>query len=251
MVRAVKSINIIIKHGCINDYCAGYDTQLQNNDILGKMALQSTCYQSSQILISRLKLCGVKLPLNLEESGDNRQSEFLAGRYCASKGLYVLGAKNREVVINDDGSPSWPDGYMGSISHSHGMALAVTGYRDQYRSIGVDIERLISCKRAEKLSKVVLLAEEMKLQESLCLPSSWFFTLAFSAKESLFKLLHKEVKRFFGFKSAAIKMVDIRQKTFVIELNDNLSSDWKRGDLFSGCYIIMGTYLVTLLYLDV
>ncbi|MBO1416098.1 4'-phosphopantetheinyl transferase superfamily protein [Streptomyces sp. FH025] len=69
----------------------------------------------------------------------HRAAEFLAGRRALRSALAGAG-----VVVpglsGTGGPPRLPDRYVGSISHSAGLAVAVAAHRDRYRAVGVDLE---------------------------------------------------------------------------------------------------------------
>ena len=72
---------------------------------------------------------------------DLRAKSFLMGRAAARQALKEAGDNsNSPILRNKDKSPMWPDGYIGSISHSGEHAIALVAKASDYRSIGVDIE---------------------------------------------------------------------------------------------------------------
>ena len=220
------------------------------NSLPDNLTLTSFCYESEPASICFFTNEGLNLPPNLKTARTKRQVEYLAGRYCAGIGLKILGSDSIEVKTSVDRSPVWPENYTGSISHSQGLAMAVTGEKERYRSIGVDIEKIVSKARAERLSRAVLTDRDIKLRSALALPHHWFFTLVFSAKESLYKLLYPELKRYMEFESACLSGLSTEQKTFTLTLTDSLSTEWQAGTSFTGDYFEIDDYLTTLLYLD-
>ncbi|MDB2384256.1 4'-phosphopantetheinyl transferase superfamily protein [Endozoicomonas sp.] len=237
-------------HLCSNCQYANDKIFYALNDLPESLALTSFCYESAPSSIYFFQSEGLSLPSNLTTARTKRQAEYLAGRYCAGIGLKRLGADNFEVKASRDRSPVWPENYTGSISHSQGFAMAVTGEKARYRSIGVDIEKIVSESRAERLSNTVLTDSDCELRSTLGLPIHWFFTLVFSAKESLYKLLHPELKRSMGFESACLSLLNTEQKTFTLTLTSGLSAEWQEGSHFTGNYFEIDGYLVTVLYLN-
>jgi 4'-phosphopantetheinyl transferase EntD len=70
-----------------------------------------------------------------------RQREFALGRACARAALARLGHDNAALRRKADGAPSWPDGIVGSISHTQGLAVALAAAAKVIRGLGVDVEQ--------------------------------------------------------------------------------------------------------------
>lgn len=142
------------------------------------------------------------LPHALSRAVPKRQAEYLAGRYCAALALRRLGA-DEQVGIRPDRSPRWPDGCIGSISHCEGHALAVVARATDYRSLGVDLEDQLDDETSEQVGGMVLSPEEWLHQ-----PPGWtrnrFLTLAFSAKEALYKAIYPLCGRVLEFQDACL-----------------------------------------------
>jgi len=54
-----------------------------------------------------------------------RQREFAAGRMAARQAMAQIGKTPAPIPVNTDRSPHWPEGVVGSISHSLEIAVAV------------------------------------------------------------------------------------------------------------------------------
>jgi 4'-phosphopantetheinyl transferase EntD len=71
----------------------------------------------------------------------SRQASFAMGRHCARQALSRLGVPMPAHLLPDaHGCPRWPQGVVGSISHSPMLAMAVTARRSAAQALGVDIE---------------------------------------------------------------------------------------------------------------
>ena len=71
-----------------------------------------------------------------------RRREFAMGRNAARRALGRLGLPS--VVIGrreEDRDPVWPEGIVGSISHTHGVAVAACARAGDVLAIGLDVER--------------------------------------------------------------------------------------------------------------
>ncbi len=118
------------------------------------------------------------------ESG--RIQEFSKGRYCAHECLKEL---NRPQAIgkNPDGSPIWPEGIIGSISHSQHLAGAILSNKGTHASLGLDIEQI--GRITPDLWHILFGAYELKLigDQPLELQNQ-FSTVLYSLKEAFYKM---------------------------------------------------------------
>lgn len=67
--------------------------------------------------------------------------EFVRGRAAASAALTSLGFETGAVLVGEHGEPRWPDGVVGSITHTADTALAVAARISDLAAIGIDLER--------------------------------------------------------------------------------------------------------------
>lgn len=71
-----------------------------------------------------------------------RRREYTMGRNAARRALARLGVPPASIGRRDpDRDPEWPDGIVGSISHSHGVAVAACARASDVLAIGLDVER--------------------------------------------------------------------------------------------------------------
>ena len=193
------------------------------------------------------------LPAELRHSAAKRQHEFLAGRYAAAKTLQQLGVPDlRQLGRQPNGQAAWPAGYTGSISHHHGIALAWVAPCTAHTQLGVDLEAVISAERANKLHGRVLHHAEMQLGQQLSqqlgqqggFQSALWFTLLFSAKETVYKLLSSQARRVMPFSS--VQIVNAQSESgapdamwsadalrLTCRLTENWSAEWPRDRLLS------------------
>ena len=185
-------------------------------------------------------------PERFSSFSDQRKLEFALGRLCAKEALEkVYGPEARElfdrepgVGVNDDRSPSWPKGAVGSITHSPKGVIACAAKAEDFPGLGLDLECL---KRRDSLSKIkrrVFTGVDHFLYKEL--PKGFEDTdlvgLVFSAKESLFKCLYPLSKTYFYFEDADMVSIDFEKKSFTLRLKRDLGEWFKEGDLFEGYY---------------
>ncbi|WP_407291482.1 4'-phosphopantetheinyl transferase family protein [Stutzerimonas zhaodongensis] len=179
-----------------------------------------------------------------------RQTEFLAGRLCAYEALRRVTGEPCIPAVNDDRSPCWPTGVTGSITHGAGWAAAVVARRDQWRGLGLDVEKQIPASRADRLVAEILTPRELEGYAALDeAQRSLRVTLTFSIKESLFKALYPLVNKRFYFQEAELIHHDDGGYARLRLLND-LSDDWKTGAELEGQFARFDDYLLSLVSLS-
>lgn len=75
-----------------------------------------------------------------EPLGRADHTDFALGRAAADDALGRLGEPRAPIPVGASGEPVWPDGIVGSISHTPGLAIAIVGRREEFLGIGVDVE---------------------------------------------------------------------------------------------------------------
>ena len=117
-----------------------------------------------------------------------RQIEFRAGRSIAKEAAKFLGINELSISKDSGGCPVWPAPIVGSISHKGNFCGALLGYRKNYSSIGLDIERA-ECLQ-EDVWKTFAFPHEIEQANPSNIEESEFANLIFSAKEAFFKCLY-------------------------------------------------------------
>lgn len=183
-------------------------------------------------------------------SNPKRQAEYLAGRRCAALALVTAG-HDYYVPERDShsGRPLWPDGWCGSITHSHGIAAAVTGQTCHWHSLGLDIEKMIAPDRAQRLRQAILTPGEQQRMEQLePAVAARNLTLIFSAKESLFKALNPLTDIYFGFQDAQV-LPTTQAGQITLQLLRDLAPPYIAGTMFSALWCEYGHGMLTLVSL--
>lgn len=184
-------------------------------------------------------------------SNPKRRQEFIAGRLCAQHALrQFMPLANPPSRLPDSRLPAWPNGSCGSISHSHGRAVAVAASEQQWLGLGIDIERLITQQRAEKLRNYLLTDAETQLPAPLGWQQHELLTCIFSAKESLFKLLNPLTNCYFGFQDAQVCCLQ-ENGSLTLRLLKRLSNQWPEHSLIHGQWHRSGNSFITITALPV
>ncbi|HEX3397434.1 MAG TPA: 4'-phosphopantetheinyl transferase superfamily protein [Steroidobacteraceae bacterium] len=134
-----------------------------------------------------------------------RVQEFAAGRLCARRVLAEFGVRNFPLEAALDRRPLWPEGLVGSITHTSGFCAAVAAEKSVLTAVGVDCEVVGSVKDT--------------LWHSICTPSetAWLralpeaeqpqaASLIFSAKEAFYKCQYPLVQEWLNFHDAAVEV---------------------------------------------
>lgn len=213
-----------------------------------KLEVSSAKFDLAEFSFGLFEQFQITAPEQIVNSVAKRQAEFLAGRYCAHKALQQLSSEVHEVVIGNNRAPVWPNGIVGSITHCDDLAICCVASADTYNRLGVDAEKLISNQTIEQVSSITLTEDECALLRALPVEFNKVFTLAFSAKESLFKALYPEVNRYFEFLDARIVKIDVEQNRFVLALTNELTEQLPIGTEVQGKFsFIEGDTVVTLI----
>lgn len=192
----------------------------------------------------------IDLPNRLHAAVARRQIDYLAGRYCARKALRDAGFEAPPpVTTGEHGAPVWPAGFLGSISHCNGWALAAVARVNCAQAIGIDMEESMTAELAQSICKQIVGEAELRFLETQPLPTELALTLAFSAKESLFKALYPTVRRYFDFTDAEIVAVDHQAGSLVLRLANSISGHrlrnmsygvhftWQEGRVLTHCVV--------------
>ena len=173
---------------------------------------------------------GVALPSSLNRASPKRRAEFLAGRLCAQRALLRLQGRVSVPSIGPDRAPLWPNGAVGSITHSDNWAAALVAKQAQFFGVGIDMERYLSNEDGQKLAGALLTANERERLNGLTVEQfALMVTVIFSLKESLFKALYPLVGKHFYFEDAELIAWDTTTGTAQLRLLSDLDHQWPAG----------------------
>lgn len=180
-----------------------------------------------------------------------RRAEFMAGRFAALQALRALGV-GALPGRNDDGSPRWPAPVVGSITHGAERALCAVASAADFRSLGIDAERLLGPDAAPELrARICAQREREVLAEGVPAPESYLISLVFSAKESLYKCLYPLARRFMDFHAARVVAASGRaepgglQGELTLELSEPWSEELPAGRRFRAVYLLASEHVET------
>ncbi|MGJ8544834.1 MAG: 4'-phosphopantetheinyl transferase family protein [Sulfitobacter sp.] len=151
-----------------------------------------------------------------------RQAEFAAGRAAAREALAALGQPAAAIPMGADRAPVWPEGVIGSISHSNfygAAALALGG--GALRGIGIDLEPEADLP-GDVLDLVCGEAERAWLAGLPAAQQGRAGLLIFSAKEAFFKAQYPLTGAMIGFEAAQV-FVDLQSGSLSITPQEPLA----------------------------
>jgi enterobactin synthetase component D len=199
-------------------------------------------------VMGELALDGIEIPASLDSAVPKRRIEFAAGRYCVREALRTLAplvARN-PIAIAQDGSPVWPLGFVGSITHTDAFASAVVASSEDAIGLGIDSESLIEPRTAVEVGQSIATIDELaRLSLGTCASEQFVLTAVFSAKESIYKCLRRVVGRYFDFLDAEITDFDIRAGRFAGRLVRTLTARLPAGTVLSGRFAFDGDRIHT------
>lgn len=139
----------------------------------------------------------------------SKKEQSQAARSLAADLLKNLGARETSVLQGPNREPIWPRGFSGSISHCRisemqsmiGVAVCGSENSQNDHLVGIDIESQSRLAQIERVQKMILDQEEIRIAEGF---GPLGKLLSFSAKEALFKAYFPVVQKIFWFDSARL-----------------------------------------------
>lgn len=174
---------------------------------------------------------------DLAHFGKKRRTEHLAGRIAAAYALRPFGLK-AIPGMGEQHQPLWPEGIFGSISHSRKRAIAAVSRMP----VGIDIEQIFSSQLAAEVATQIASPVEIFRLQTSGLPFSIALTLAFSAKESVYKAFSSQAEPCPGF--AAAEMTAINENALCLRLTQAFSTQLA-GKEINVAYEVKGNEVVT------
>ena len=157
-------------------------------------------------------------PASIQKAVTKRRAEFFAGRLMAVLGLEALGNTHSVIDIGEHRSPQWPNGFLGSITHSCDQAMAVVAPQEHWRYLGMDHEEDIPLDIANNIAEQLLTHVDRALYQQLDIDFANFCSAVFSIKESLFKAVYPHIGQYIEFSDANMLELDTSKGSFKVEL---------------------------------
>lgn len=138
-------------------------------------------------------------------SAQKRINDFSTGRFCARQALAQIGIAEVDILRKNQHEPLWPEGIVGSISHSGRMVGAVASKSESIKGIGLDIETIGGVKA--NMWRLLFTGNEQTFltQQN---DTALYSTIFFSIKESFYKMQYPLLQAEPDFLDAEIQMRD-------------------------------------------
>lgn len=188
----------------------------------------------------------IPFPEKLFAAVAKRRCEYLCGRLAAQT---LLSERQiyAQVAQSAEGAPIWPEGWLGSISHTERCAIAVIAPQNKGYVLGIDIENF-NPEALDEIAETIAQESERKRLAKSEIDYNTALHIAFSAKESLYKALYPQVRKVFGFDSAIITDINTRNQTFSIQLTHALTSALPARFQCTGYYQLDTDKVITVIY---
>lgn len=175
----------------------------------------------------------------------SRRQEFTSGRHCASQALKSLGASMEcSIIPDEDGLPTWPSGYVGSISHCREQVVAVAAPADAVACLGIDIENVQRLSQAA--ADRILCDPEMDWVQG----STRLASLVFSAKEAVYKAYYPHYRRSANFKDVHLTPIENTSCMRVLANTERFSQRWAQQiEQLTVRYTFIDSYVLCCSYL--
>ena len=195
-------------------------------------------FSSAAFALPAFEQHGVPLPAALQRAVPKRQAEFLAGRIAARHAIERLGVVASIPGIGSSREPRWQAGVTGSITHTRDLAGAIAVEASAVRGIGIDFEEVIEAAARDAVRELAFTPGELALLEKQHghLSDDMLLTIAFSAKESLFKGTHAAAGRYFDFSAARVSALDADAGRLTLTLAETLCPDLPEGSCHPVCF---------------
>lgn len=138
----------------------------------------------------------------VEKAVEKRVREYTIARSCARRALGKLGRPEVPILRGPKRQPLWPDGVVGSITHTRGYCAAAVARADEVLTVGIDAEQHDVL--PDGVLGVVTLPEEREMLAALPADGVHWDRILFSAKESVYKAWFPLTEKWLGFGDARL-----------------------------------------------
>ena len=175
---------------------------------------------------------------------EKRVREYTIARSCARRALGKLGLPEVAILRGNKRQPLWPDGIVGSITHTRGYYAAAVARADEVLTVGIDAEQ--HAVLPDGVLGVVTVPEEREMLAGLGTHNGVHWDrILFSAKESVYKAWFPLTEKWLGFGDARLTFQP-DENTFSAKLL--VEPPIVRGEPltgFEGRFLVRDGYVVT------
>ena len=171
-----------------------------------------------------------------------RCDEFHTGRRLARSALLQLGCWPTTIPVGESRLPIWPQGFVGTISHSRNLCVAHVGRASELLSLGVDIEPEVPL--AQGLETLICRPDEDPNEVER------FPLLRFVAKEAFYKAYFSATRAFLEFHDVRVEL-DHARCTFLASLMTPEKPALAGRRAFQGHFAKTSNHLVAVLWISI
>lgn len=184
-----------------------------------------------------------------ERAVPSRRLQFALGRGAARKALSRLGLPASVIGRGPAGEPVWPDGIVGSITHSAEAGLALAGYSSRLVGLGVDLEPLTRDVLSDITGYVCLPAELTWVNEAASEDGRRArLLMTFSAKEAIYKALYPTARVVLDFHDVSLSWLPGHEEFHGVLMRS--AGPWPQGYAIRGHRPPLEGQIVTLVALE-
>lgn len=178
----------------------------------------------------------------VERAVVKRIREFTAGRTCARIALEQLNVSSSPILPDAKRAPIWPEGIVGSITHTDEKVAVAVAQKSDIQSIGIDMEAIDRVE--QKLWKMLFTEKEQSYLSSLSSDTQQLHsTLFFSAKECFFKFQFPLTKQWVEFQQASIAITD--ENKFTVTLDEAVAHELELDISYTGNFVYFEHVVIT------
>lgn len=151
-----------------------------------------------------------------------RRVEFVAGRVLAHRLMRQLEFPVQAVEKGEAGAPRWPEGLLGSITHSDDRCAVALGKAGELSAVGIDLESVDPIEPAY-WNAICTEPELARLEATMgWMPLGTRVRLAFACKEAFYKAWWPRTGCFLEHHDLEIEMAETNG-TFKVNLREGLA----------------------------
>ncbi len=170
-----------------------------------------------------------------------RKKEFIAGRTLARQSLQELGKEPCSILNDKNGCPLWPDSVVGSISHKRNICATLIGLKENFDSVGIDIE--FNEPLSQSMWNMFTTIEEISEGNTTDFSDQIFANMLLSAKEAVYKSI---------FPIAQVKTPSLKDLSLNFKKNDdffNIKTGFEKN-AWEGKQFLESSHILSIIWLS-
>jgi len=180
------------------------------------------------------------------KAAPKRVRDFASGRLCARRALLDLGFPDAPLLRSEDRCPVWPDGVVGSITHTQDFSGAVAARADRVRAIGLDAE--VIGRVTGNILPAICTAPEAAWLDSLQEPErAQYAALVFSSKEAFYKCQYTLTRTFLDFPDVELDLdrCDLAGGHYAMRVIKEVELLQRERIPFAGRFVFDGRHVIS------